>query len=72
MRPFMKTPRRGAATSIYLASSPEVEGITGRYFVDRKARASSKASYDVDAAARLWQMSSDLVGEGRVGMTPVV
>ena len=64
MRPFMKTPRRGAVTSIYLASSPEVEGITGRYFVDRKARASSKASYDADAAARLWRMSSDLVGEG--------
>ena len=61
-RPFMKTPQRGAATSIYLASSPEVEGITGRYFVDRRARTSSKASYDADAAARLWQVSTGLVG----------
>ena len=63
VRPFMKTPQRGAATSIYLASSPEVEGITGRYFVDRRARTSSKASYDEDAAARLWRVSAGLVGE---------
>jgi retinol dehydrogenase-14 len=64
MRPFMKKPPRGAATSIYLASSPEVEGITGRYFVDRRPRTSGKASYDVAAAARLWRVSTDLVGAG--------
>jgi retinol dehydrogenase 14 len=34
-RLFMKTPARGAGTPIYLASSPEVEGVTGRYFVNR-------------------------------------
>ena len=62
----MKKPERGAATSIYLASSPEVEGISGRYFVDRKARTSSKASYDADAAARLWRVSADLIGEDRL------
>ncbi len=61
-RPFMKTPQQGAATSIYLASSPEVEGVTGRYFADNRPRTSSKRSYDVDAAARLWQMSAALVG----------
>ena len=65
VRPFMKTPERGAATSIYLASSPEVAGISGRYFVDRKARTSSKASHDDDAAARLWRVSAGLVGEDR-------
>jgi NAD(P)-dependent dehydrogenase (short-subunit alcohol dehydrogenase family) len=59
-RLFMKTPAQGAGTSIYLASSPEVEGITGRYFVNRKPKASSKASYDTAAAARLWQVSADL------------
>jgi retinol dehydrogenase 14 len=61
-RLFMKTPAQGAATPIYLASSPEVEGITGRYFVNCKPKTSSKASYDATTAARLWQASADLTG----------
>jgi len=61
-RPFMKTPQQGAATSVYLASSPEVEGITGKYFADRKPHASNKASYDREAATRLWEVSAALVG----------
>jgi retinol dehydrogenase 14 len=59
-RLFMKTPAQGAGTPVYLASSPEVEGVTGRYFVNRKPKTSSKASYDTTAAARLWQASADL------------
>ena len=62
IRPFMKNPERGAATSVYLASSPEVEGVSGRYFVNRKERSSSKASHDTTAAARLWDVSAALVG----------
>ncbi|HEY3546707.1 MAG TPA: SDR family oxidoreductase [Propionicimonas sp.] len=62
VRPFMKTPERGAATSVHLASSPEVEGITGAYFANSKPRQSSKESYDTVAAARLWQVSEQLVG----------
>ena len=61
-RLFMKSPARGARTPVYLASSPEAEGITGRYFVNRKPKTSSKASYDTIAAARLWRVSADLVG----------
>jgi retinol dehydrogenase 14 len=61
-RLFMKTPAQGASTPIYLASSPQVEGITGRYFVNRKPKTSSKVSYDTTAAARLWQASIDLAG----------
>jgi retinol dehydrogenase 14 len=61
IRLFLKTPDKGAATSIYLASSPEVEGVTGRYFAGRKPKASSPASHDTAAAARLWQISLDLV-----------
>jgi retinol dehydrogenase 14 len=61
MRPFMKSPERGAATSIYLASSPEVEGITGTYFTGTAAKASHASSYDQDATARLWQVSARLV-----------
>lgn len=62
MRPFMKTPAKGAATSIFLASSPEVDGVSGKYFADSSPRTSNKASYDVAAAARLWQVSAELVG----------
>ncbi len=58
----MKTPAQGAATPVYLASSPEAEGITGRYYANRKPRTSSKASYDTTAAARLWQVSAALAG----------
>jgi NAD(P)-dependent dehydrogenase (short-subunit alcohol dehydrogenase family) len=61
-RPFMKTPAQGAATSIYLASSPEVNGVTGQYFAERRPKPSNKASYDLAAASRLWLVSADLVG----------
>ena len=61
-RPFMKTPQQGATTSIYLASSPEVEGVTGGYFANGRPRTANKASHDGAAAARLWQVSSRLVG----------
>jgi retinol dehydrogenase 14 len=64
MRPFMRSPQKGAETPIYLASSPEVEGISGRYFADRKAKGSHKSSYDTAITARLWSASSDLVGLG--------
>jgi retinol dehydrogenase 14 len=59
-RLFMKTPAQGAATPIYLACSPEAEGITGRYYANREPTTSSKASYDTAAAARLWQASAGL------------
>ena len=61
-RLFMTTPAQGAGTPVYLASSPEVEGITGRYFANRKPKTSSKASYDTTTAARLWQVSAGLAG----------
>jgi NAD(P)-dependent dehydrogenase (short-subunit alcohol dehydrogenase family) len=69
-RPLLKTPQQGAATSIYLASSPAAEGITGQYFVNSKPKASSKSSYDEAAAARLWQISADLVGLTARGQQP--
>jgi len=54
---FFRSPERGAATSIYLASSPEVEGTSGKYFVDCRPRRSSPASYDEASAKRLWEIS---------------
>jgi NAD(P)-dependent dehydrogenase (short-subunit alcohol dehydrogenase family) len=59
-RPFMKTPAEGARMSVYLASSPEAKGISGRYFAAGKARTSNKASYDTEATARLWRVSATL------------
>jgi retinol dehydrogenase 14 len=60
VRPFMKTPARGAATSVRLASDPGLEQVTGRFFANGKLRKSSKRSYDEATAARLWQVSAAL------------
>ncbi|HXU09985.1 MAG TPA: SDR family oxidoreductase [Blastocatellia bacterium] len=56
------SPERGARTSIFLAGSPEVEGITGKYFARRRPAKSSEASYDLEAARRLWEVSEELTG----------
>ena len=61
IRLFLKTPEKGAATSIYLASSPEADSVTATYYAGRKPKASSPASHDTATAARLWQISLDLV-----------
>jgi retinol dehydrogenase 14 len=61
----LKTPAQGAETSIYLASSPDVEGVTGQYFANCKPRTAATRAYDTETAARLWRVSTDLVG-----MTP--
>jgi NAD(P)-dependent dehydrogenase (short-subunit alcohol dehydrogenase family) len=59
---LMKTPAQGAATSIYLASSADVAGISGKYFANLRPKTTNKLSYDLAAANRLWQLSADLVG----------
>jgi len=56
------SPSAGAETSVYLASSPEVEGVTGKYFVRKKIRASSRASYDLGVADKLWKLSEEITG----------
>lgn len=62
MRPFFKTPEQGAQTSIYLASSPDVAGVTGKYFSDCKPVRSNQESYNNEVAARLWQISAEMTG----------
>ena len=57
---FGKSAEEGAETSIYLASSPEVEGVSGRYFAEREPVSSSPVSYDEEAARRLWRISEDM------------
>lgn len=56
------SPDKGAETSIYLASAPEVEGVTGKYFDKKEAVFSSDESYDVDIARHLWQVSAQMTG----------
>jgi retinol dehydrogenase 14 len=53
-------PAQGARTSIYLASSPEVEGISGNYFRNGEIAKSSSVSYDAEAAKRLWEISLEM------------
>lgn len=57
---FGISPEAGARTSIFLASSPEVEGVTGKYFVKSKARTPSKAAQNDESARRLWEVSEKL------------
>ena len=59
--PFSLTPEQGARTSVYLSSSPEVEGVTGRYFVKCREKTPSARARDREAAARLWEVSEQLV-----------
>lgn len=61
-RLFAISEEKGALTSIHAASSAEVEGVSGKYFIKSKEAASSSASHDEDAQARLWQISAEMVG----------
>jgi len=54
------TPEQGANTIVYLASSPDVEGVTGKYFVRERERKSDPVSYDESAARRLWEVSEEM------------
>jgi NAD(P)-dependent dehydrogenase (short-subunit alcohol dehydrogenase family) len=61
-KPFMRTPEQGADTLIYLAWSPEVEGMTGKYVADRKMKVASDAVYDETLQKKLWEASEELTG----------
>jgi NAD(P)-dependent dehydrogenase (short-subunit alcohol dehydrogenase family) len=62
--PFMLTAEGGARTSVYLASSPEVEGVSAKYFIKSKVARESKAARDDAAAEKLWRKSAELTGVG--------
>ncbi|MGO9837751.1 MAG: SDR family oxidoreductase [Polyangiaceae bacterium] len=59
---FMISSEAGAKTSVYLASSPEVEGVTGKYFDKCKERFPSRAAQEDGAPERLWAVSEELTG----------
>jgi len=61
-------PRKGAETIVYLATSPEVDGISGKYFFRNRMAESSRISHDEDAAKRLWELSLHMTGlDERIG-----
>jgi NAD(P)-dependent dehydrogenase (short-subunit alcohol dehydrogenase family) len=72
MQLFSLTPEQGADTMIYLASAPEVEDVSGKYFIKRKTVRSSRLSYDPETARRLWEFcekmtagTTDSLGESK-------
>ena len=64
---LLLTPGQGADTVVYLASSPNVEGVTGGYFVKRMLRSPSQAARDPATARRLWEISAELTGLADTG-----
>ncbi len=57
---------KGAQTTLYLATSPEVEGVSGKYFSDCKETASSTLSYDIAIRQRLWDVSQELLRQNEL------
>lgn len=60
---FMRSPERGAATGVWLATSPAVANVSGRYFADEREKRPAKFAEDDAAAKRLWEISETLVEE---------
>lgn len=67
VRPFARSPRRGADTLVYLAASPEAADVSGRYFVDRRPAPLRGQAADDEAAEHLWEVSEELVGLREAG-----
>jgi NAD(P)-dependent dehydrogenase (short-subunit alcohol dehydrogenase family) len=65
--PFFLSSAKGARTSIYLASAPEVEGVSGEYFVKCKPRKPRQWALDAESARHLWDVSEELVGLAPAG-----
>jgi len=61
LKKLFPSPEKGARTLIYLASSPELDGVSGRFFLWQKARRTKPVTLDTEVAARLWRICSELV-----------
>ncbi|MHA2070456.1 MAG: SDR family oxidoreductase [Candidatus Thorarchaeota archaeon] len=62
MRPFQINAEKGSETPVYVATSPELEGVTGRYFAKSLEKPSSEESYDESAQKRIWDVAESLLG----------
>jgi NAD(P)-dependent dehydrogenase (short-subunit alcohol dehydrogenase family) len=56
------SPEKGARTLVYLASSPEIAGVSGRFFLRQRMRSTKPVTHDREVAAQLWRVSAELVG----------
>ncbi len=59
---FGDSPEEGAAVALHVATSPEIEGVSGKYFYDNAVRETAPVSYDVEHARQLWDISVELTG----------
>lgn len=62
LKPFFRSPQKGAATSIYLCCSDEVENVTGKYFANSKLTEPKPWAHDDEAAAKLWSYTEECIG----------
>ncbi|MCJ2097246.1 SDR family oxidoreductase [Methylobacterium sp. E-046] len=62
IRPFLTTPEKGARTSLHVASAPELDGVTGRYFSHSRPKTSSSESRNEAVQERVWALSLEQVG----------
>ena len=62
LKPFFRSPARGADTTIHVTTAPELATTTGEYFVDRKVTKPTAHARDDGTARRLWERSAELVG----------
>lgn len=76
IRPFARlvmslgiTPEEGARTVVYLASSPEVEGINGKYYYLQKSVPSDRRTYDIETQEKLWGLSEEKTRAGQSILT---
>jgi NAD(P)-dependent dehydrogenase (short-subunit alcohol dehydrogenase family) len=70
IKPFILTPAKGARTSVYAATSPDLDGVTGKYLVKCRVRVPSPAARDEAAAVLLWSVSEELVDAARSAPDP--
>lgn len=61
MCPFFNSPEKGAATGLYIATAKELENTSGKYFKNKREVQSTKISYDLEVAKRLWELSEAMI-----------
>jgi retinol dehydrogenase-14 len=62
LKPFFPGPATGARTMIYVASSPDLKGVSGRFFLRQRAKHTKPVTREAEVAEQLWRISAELVG----------
>lgn len=66
-RPFERTPAKGAETVMWLATAPELAGVSGHYWADKRLKRPNPAAEDHELTRRLWEVSAELAGLDPLG-----